>query len=80
MKPPGKLEFTAFLKQKKVVAWLSTLSNEGHGTYGSCFFNYWQNSLSKEYASLRDWIKAVKADRKSDDNMTRKSWALKLIS
>jgi len=63
------------------VAWLSTLSNDGtHGTYGSCLFNYWLNSLSKEYPTLWDWIVAVKAERKSDDNMTRKGWALRLIS
>src|SRR5438046_1371892 len=43
-------------------------------------FNYWLNSLSKEYPTLWDWIVAVKAERKSDDNMTRKGWALRLIS
>jgi len=81
LNPQGKPEFTAFLKSKEVVAWLSTLSNEGtHGTYSSCLFNYWQNSLSKEYPTLWDWIVAVKAERKSDDNITRKGWALRLIS
>ncbi len=81
MNPQGKPEFTAFLKSKEVVAWLSTLSNEGtHGTYSSCLFNYWQNSLSKEFPTLWDWIVQVKRERASDDNMTRKGWALRLIS
>ena len=66
MNPQGKPEFTAFLKQKEVVAWLSTLSNEGtHGTYSSCLFNYWQNSLSREYFTLWDWITAVKVEQKA---------------
>jgi len=41
LNPQGKPEFTAFLKSKEFVAWLSTLSNEGtHDTYSSCLFNY----------------------------------------
>lgn len=81
MNPQGKPEFMAFLKTKEVLAWLSSLSTEStHGTYSSCLFNYWQNSLCKEYATLWHWILAVKAERKSDDNVTRKGWALRLIS
>ncbi len=76
-----KPEFKAFLNSKEVQAWLFTLSNEGtHATYSSALFNYWQNSVSKEFPGLWDWIVAVKAERKSDDNMTRKGWALRLIS
>ncbi len=76
-----KPEFQAFLATKEVQAWLSTLSNEGtHGTYASCLFNYWQNSLSKEFPRLLDWITQVKKERASDDNMTRRGWALRLIS
>jgi hypothetical protein len=45
-----KPEFKAFLNSKEVQAWLFTQSNEGtHATYSSALFNYWQNSVSKEF-------------------------------
>ncbi len=69
-----------FLKEKEVVAWLSEISTEGtRDTYSSALCRYWTEDVSKRFPTLKDWVEAVKAQRKSDDMQTRKTWAIDLI-
>ncbi len=48
-------------------------------TYSSGLYTYWSEFLSKNYPTLQDWIKTVKDQRKSEDQMVRKTWALDVI-
>jgi len=65
-------KFAEFMATKEVMAWLSEFQVEGpKDTYSSALFRYWNESLNKKYPSLSDWIVALKAQRKSDDMMTR---------
>src|SRR6266571_7509271 len=77
----AQAKFEAFIKTKEVAAWLAEFPVEGtKAAYSSALFRYWSEELSKKYATLWDWIVAVKARRKSDDMMTRKGWALDVLS
>ncbi len=77
----NQARFDAFMKTKEVQAWLSEFQVEGtKATYSSALYRYWDEALSKRYLSLSDWIAGVKGQRKSDDMMTRKGWALDVLS
>ncbi len=54
----------SFDASKEVVEWLGEIPTPStRKTYCSALFNYWQNSLSKDYPTLAEWIEAVKKER-----------------
>lgn len=73
-------DFDAFLKSKEVEAWLSEIPREStRNAYSTALFRYWRESISKHYPTLQDWVFDVKKERKSEDMVLRKKWALDLL-
>ena len=65
-------EFRATVEVSK---WLQEVKgNATKRTYSSALFRYWNEFLSKKYASLAEWIQAVRTQRESKEPMVRKTW------
>jgi transposase InsO family protein len=64
-----------------VKAWVDTIEVEKtKDAYRQQFFTYWTRQLAKSYPSPIEWIRAVRAEQKSDENNVRVHWALDLKS
>jgi hypothetical protein len=62
-----------------VQAWVDTIEVEKtKDAYRQQIFTYWTHHLAKSFPSRIEWIKAVRAEQKSDENNVRVHWALQL--